>query len=123
MLNNLDRRLLRCIGGLLLAAGLLLGCQEPPAPRSRQEALPPDLAQIPPEHDWAPPVLHAGGWLAPVPVPGAVDTAWVNCIWPPTSMWRFGGGCVVGDVSLRQGLFCVGIITDLFAGREALSIL
>jgi hypothetical protein len=46
-----------------------------PALRSREAAIPPAAVKMSPETDVAPPVLHSNEWLAPVPMPGPVNTA------------------------------------------------
>jgi hypothetical protein len=42
---------------------------------SRESAIPAGAVKMSPETDPSPPVLHSDEWLAPVPMPGPVDTA------------------------------------------------
>ncbi len=61
----------------LLVALALAGCSRQAAPplRTRAEALPPGAVKQQPSADPHPPLLHASEWAAPIPLPGAVNTA------------------------------------------------
>jgi hypothetical protein len=63
---------------LVLVTQLASACTAPPTrtpTHRREDAIPSGTARLSPESDPAPPVLHVSGWDAPVPVPGAVNTA------------------------------------------------
>ncbi|MEW6036274.1 MAG: hypothetical protein AB1529_06685 [Candidatus Micrarchaeota archaeon] len=63
----------------IAALVLLIGCaSQGPDSRttaSRSEALPSGAVKMAPSSDLYPPILHAEGWEAPVPVPGPINTA------------------------------------------------
>jgi len=63
---------------LMLMGGLASACAASPthqAPMLREESIPGDAVKMTPDGDPTPPILHVGGWQAPIPVPGDVNTA------------------------------------------------
>lgn len=63
---------------LILVGGLACACAAPPthqAPPRREPSIPSDVVKMSPDSDPMPPILHVGGWQAPIPVPGDVNTA------------------------------------------------
>jgi len=65
------------IAALLILVAILGGLTEetPEQTPSRYEAIPDDAVKRTPQSDLYPPVLHSDEWYAPVPMPGAVNTA------------------------------------------------
>jgi hypothetical protein len=58
--------------------GLACACAAPPthqAPPRREASISGDAVKMTPDGDPTPPILHVGGWQAPIPVPGDVNTA------------------------------------------------
>ena len=63
---------------LILVGGLACACAAPPthqAPPPRGLSILSDAVKMSPNSDPTPPILHVGGWQAPIPVPGVVNTA------------------------------------------------